>query len=114
MLDAGMATLGVRPQRAIAMHRVLILACALAGGLLLATLFGAQSSSYGGTKLNEPGATATVETTFAPLPAGLGFLVGALLGGLEPVDGLSRFAPYSTAVSPPLAGHGRHAVHAHG
>src|SRR5689334_20374774 len=61
---------------------VLTFACALTVGLLFADLFGVGSSSVGGTEPGVPGASARVETFFAPGAAALGFMLGAPQGGL--------------------------------
>lgn len=67
------------PQRA-SLQRVLV--CALAVGLLSAVALGVGTSSGGGTRPDQPGAGASVETTFAPDAAALGFLAGAPLSVL--------------------------------
>jgi hypothetical protein len=61
---------------------ILALACALAGGLLFADVFGVGVPSAGGTTPGTPGASAHVETYFSPGPGALGFVLGASLGGL--------------------------------
>jgi hypothetical protein len=45
-------------------------------------MIGVGVSSTGGANPNERGASADVETVFAPVPAAFGFLLGAPLGGL--------------------------------
>jgi hypothetical protein len=64
----------------VSLHRVL--SCALVVGLLSAVALGVGTSSGGGTRPNSQGAGASVETTFAPDAAALGFLLGAPLGAL--------------------------------
>ena len=59
-----------------------ILVGAISVGLLFAALCGIGVASSGGSEVDQPGATASVRTLFAPDLALLGFLLGAPVGGV--------------------------------
>lgn len=68
------------PTRLTPRQRLLIIDCAIGVGSLSAVLCGVGLSSSGSA--GPAGASARVETVFAPGPAAGGFLAGALIGGL--------------------------------